>query len=187
MPKSIPPRLMAPTFKLFTAVCLGALLLFGPQVAHAQETAQELPILSRGSLEEIRDKRIAHLMVISSTVIDARDPDRGVADAVRENKQPTRRHGRLYADIAKRLNKYIRKYGSMIGTDNAESADFIIVFNLLRYRRQLYGYYPYGEMYVVVARADEPVRILWKSEKEMLSEDATKRLIDALKLFRREK
>ncbi len=173
--------------RLFQPIIIGALLLLVMQGAYAQETSDEAPILIRGSLEEIRNKRVANLMVISSSVIDARDPDRGVAEAVRERKRVSRRHRRVYAEIAIRLNKYIRKYGSMIGTEKLETADFIIVFNLLRYRRQLYAYYASGEMYVLIDRANEPVRILWKTEKEMLSEDATNRLIDALKLFRRER
>ncbi len=164
-----------------------ALLLLTMHPAYAQETVVEAPVLVRGSLEEIRNKRVAHLMVITSTIIDARDPDRGVAEAVRARKGVPRRHRRVYAEIAQRLNNYIRKYGSMIGSDKADTADFVIVFNLLRYRRMLYAYYPSGELYVVINRADEPVRILWKTEKEMLSEDATKRLIEALRLFRGER
>ncbi len=165
----------------------GALFLFAPQTALAQEAAEDAPILVRGSLEELRNRRVAHVMVINSTVIDVRDPDRGVAEAVRARKEVTRRHRRVYAEIARVLNKYIRKYGSMIGADRAETADYIIVFNLLRYRRQLYAYYPSGEMYIVLDPANEPVRILWKTEKELTAEDAAKRLIEALKLFRRER
>ena len=165
-----------------------ALLFVAAAAAHAQTRAQdEVPIVTRGSLEEIRNLKKAHLMIFSSDVVDVREPESGVARAVRNHKPVTGRQLRVYTEIARRLNKYIRKYGSMVGVTEPESAEFIIAFNLLRYRRILYSLYASGEMYIVINRPDEPVRILWKTEKEMLSEDATTKLLEALKMLRRER
>lgn len=174
------------SFFIRTFLFAGLILLAGI-AAHAQPPEIETPSLIRGTLEEIRDKQRAYLMVISSIVLDAREPDRGVVEAVRQREVPSRRLRRVYPDIARRLNKYIRKYKSMTASDNADTADFLIVFNVLRYHRLLSVTYPAGEMYVIVDRPNEPVRILWKTEKEMIAEDATKRLVDALKKFRRER
>jgi hypothetical protein len=165
-----------------------ALLLVATEAARAQnQTQDDAPLVTRGSLEEIRDKRKARLIVISSDVLDVREPESGLARAVRNYKPETGRQRRVYTEIARRLNGYIRKYGSMIGVTDPASADYIVVFNLLRYRRILYSVYASGEMYIVLDRPNEPIRILWKTEKEMLSDDATTKLLNALKTFRREK
>ena len=164
-----------------------ALLIAAGEVVRAQAKADEPPSVSHGTLEEIRDKRKAHLMIITSDVVDVRSPEAGVAQAVQNYKPETGRQRRVYLDIAKRLNKYIRKYGSMVGVNEPSDAEFLVVFNLLRYRRILYSLYASGEMYVLINRPNQPVRILWKTGKEMLSEDATSKLIEVLKQFRREK
>jgi hypothetical protein len=151
----------------------------------AEGTAR--PAVAHGSLEEVRGRMNARLLVIRPRTVSAGDPALGVADAVRRRATTERRHGRIHNAIAKMLNKYIEKYGSMTATRSVEEADYVVVFNLLQFKRVLNDFYPVGEMYLVAYTEPGPPRVLWKTEKEMFYDDATKNLIKALKQSRGEK
>ena len=127
------------------------------------------------------------LLVISPATVDARDPTAGVVEAIRSGRKVSTRHRRVFNAIAKKLNKYMDKYGSMTAVEDPGEADFFIVFNLLRYRRMLNGFYPYGEMMVIAGRAPAPERVLWKTDREMFVEDAANDMLKAIKASRGEK
>jgi hypothetical protein len=167
------------TSKLLTAL---APLLLAVATSDSQTPQTATPSTIQGSLYEIKEKPRAQLLIIRSAVLDASDPAKGAVDAVRAGQQTERRHRYPYAVIAKKLNDYIRKYGSLTDAEDAEHADYVIVFNLMRYRRILNSIYPSGEMYVISYRPPGPARVLWKTEKEMLAEDAVNSLIRALKI-----
>jgi hypothetical protein len=150
-------------------------------VAQNSVHADAAPLSVPGSLAEIKGKRTARLVVIRPSTIDFNDPSRAAVEAVRSGQITGRRQWYAYAVIAKKLNKYIKKYGTMAGAEDVLKADYVIVFNLLRYRRMLYSYYPSGEMYVISYQDPGPARILWKTGKEMLAEEATSELIRAMK------
>ena len=145
------------------------------------------PRVAYGSLQEVKERMNVRLLVIRPRTVSAGDPSLGVADAVRARATTERRHGRLHNAIARMLNKYIEKYGGMTATMSVEEADYVIVFNLLQFKRVLNDFYPTGEMYLVAYREPGPPRVLWKTEKEMFYDDATKNLIKALKQSRGEK
>ena len=166
------------------AVLVGAVFLLSTQ-ARSQEP-QEDPVpnspLVLGSLSEIRGKRRAHLLVMrSNTVNVGGDPAQVAVDAVRSGMRTERRLRYTFSVIGKKLNKYIRDYQLISGVGDPTQADFVIVFNLLRYRRILNSIYPEGEMYVVSYNAPGLARVLWQTEKQMLAEDAASKLVKALK------
>jgi len=154
----------------------------GKDVAKAESAA-----VTNGTLEELRDKRLVRLLVIRPRTVDAGDPTQGIASAVASGAETNPRLRWTYDLIARRLNKYIRKHRSMTAIPAGIEPDFVIVFNLLRYRVALNGIYPSGEMYVVTYKAPGPPRVHWRTGKEMFEEDATKELLKALKASRGEK
>ena len=166
------------------AVLAGTVFLVSTQ-AWSQLPPQDLVRHSApvsGSLEEIRGRRRAHLLVMRSNTVDASaDPAQVAVDAVRSGMRTERRFRYTFAVIGKKLNKYIRDYQVISGVGDPTQADFVIVFNLLRYRRILNSIYPEGEMYVVSCNPPGPARVLWRTEKQMLAEDATSKLVKALK------
>ena len=129
----------------------------------------------------------ARLLVIRPRTVSAGDPALGVAEAVRKRDVTERRLGRLHNAIAIMLHKYGQKDGSMTAARSPEQADYVVVFNLLQFKRTLNGVYPTGEMYLVAYSEPGPPRVLWKTPKEMFYDDATKNLIKALKQSRGEK
>ena len=181
------PRLCAPLLSLAVICCA----LSRP--ALAQKGGAEAPAdpnragVAYGSLEELKGKRRVRLLVIRPRTVSVADPALVAADAVREGAETDQRYGRVHDAIAKRLNKYINKYRSMEGAPRAEAADYVIVFNLVRFKRVLNTLYPWGEMYVITYREPGPPRVLWKTPKEMFYDDATGDLIKALKRMRGEK
>lgn len=146
------------------------------------------PGVAYGSLQEVRGTMMnARLLVIRPRTVHAGDAALGVTEAVRGRATTERRLSRLHNAIAKMLNKYIEKYGGMTATRSVEEADYVVVFNLLQFKRVLNDIYPTGEMYLVAYREPGPPRVLWKTPKEMFYDDATKNLIKALKQSRGEK
>ena len=170
---------------LFKRLILVAATLLITVPVQPQETArhpnsQSDPVT--GSLDEIRGKRRVHLLVIRSNTVDASgDPAQVAVEAVREGRRTERRFRYTYATIGKKLNKYIREYQGISGVSDPTQADYVIVFNLLRYRRILNSVYPEGEMFVVSYSPPAPARVLWRTEKEMLADDAAAKLVKALK------
>jgi len=151
------------------------------------EGAAESPSVAFGTLEEIRDKRLVRLVVVRPRTVSASDPTQGVLASVTSGAETSPRLRWTHDLIARRLNKYIRKYRSMTAIPPGIEPDFFIVFHLLRYRVVLNAAYPSGEMYVVSYKAPGPPRILWRTPKEMFEEDATKEFLKALKASRGEK
>lgn len=157
-------------------------------ITYAQENAHS--DLVRGSLAEINDLRRFKLVVIRSPVIDVRDTEKSLIAEAYKEEIPSRRLYFPFATIARKLNEYIRKYRSMSAVERIADADYIILFNLLEYRRFLNGAYPYGELFVIVTERDDPprpARIVWQARKVMWAEDAAKDLIKSLKSVRGER
>lgn len=154
--------------------------------AKAEGAGESTPI-TVGTLDEIRSKRLVRLVVVRPRTVSASDPTQGVVAAVTSGAETSPRLRWTHDLIARRLNKYIRKYRSMTAIPPGMEPDYVIVFHLLRYRAVLNGVYPSGEMYVVSYKAPGPPRILWRTQKEMFEEDATNELLKALKASRGEK
>ncbi len=144
----------------------------------------------RNSLNEVRDKRRALLLVFRSNVLDASDGDKAIIDQVlKADPVPKGRQRWVYGQLAKKLNNYIRKYRSLTAASDLEHADFVISFNLIEYRRILNTIYPYGELFVIAKGSPEtqaPPKIVWRSKKILWAADAIGDLIKELKLLRRE-
>ena len=152
-------------------------------------TAQA-PADHSNSLEELRGKRRALLMVFKSRVIDVEDRERALIDDVlRANPTPTGRYRWVYTQIAKKLNKYIHKYKSLTAATELSEADYVIFFNVVEFRRILNTIYPYGELFVIVKGSPEkltPPRVVWRARKVLYAEDAIGDLIKDLKASRGE-
>jgi hypothetical protein len=159
----------------------------------ANITAQEPPLSAKlldGSLSEIKDKQNVYLIVTRNLVVDSRDPARPILEAAYK-KAPT--GGRIYLlaynTIARKLNDYINKHQSATAVYRPASADYIILFNLVRVRVFDRALYPQGEMYVIKnerAEGKQP-RIIWRQHKDIMwAEDAVKSLIKDLKTIRGE-
>src|SRR5919106_1486295 len=94
-----------------------------------------------------------------------------------------------FSAIAQKLNKYIRKYKSLSAAKELSDADYVIYFNVVEFRRILYSYYPYGELFVIVKGSPEklkPPRVVWRTKKMLFAEDAIGDLIKDLKILRGE-
>jgi hypothetical protein len=144
----------------------------------------------RHSLAEVRDKRRALLMVFKSKVISARDRERVIIeDVLKADPQPKGRYKWVYGQLARRLNRYIRKYNSLTAARELADADYVIFFNVVEFRRVLDSIYPYGELFVIVKGSPEsrkPPRVIWRATKMRFAEDAIGDLIKDLKLLRGE-
>src|SRR3954452_9418669 len=114
--------------------------------------AAQTPDLADGnSLAEVRDKRNVLLVVFKSRVIDAGDREGGIIDDVlHADPEPKGRYRWVYSQLAKKLNKYMRKYRSLSAARVLSEADYVIFFNVVEYRRILNTNYPYGELFVIV-------------------------------------
>jgi len=143
-----------------------------------------------GSLMEIRTRRHVLLLVRRSAVIDSRGQARSILNEVyKPDIEPARQYARVYNAIAGKLNKYMHKYRSISAVTDISSAEFIVFFNLLEYRRPLGQPYPYGEMFVILNErsGSRQPRIIWKTRKSPIQvEDAVNELIRDLKATRGE-
>jgi hypothetical protein len=143
-----------------------------------------------GSLNEVRDKRRALLLVFRSGVLDASDNERAIIDQVlKADPQPKGRNQWVYGQLAKKLNAYIRKYQSLTAAHDLSEADYVIYFNLIEYRRILNTIYPYGELFVITKGSPEtekPPRVIWRAKKILWAGDAISNLIKELKSLRGE-
>ena len=143
----------------------------------------------RNSLEEVRAKKRALLLVFRSGVIDTEDNERAVIELALKADPQSKRYRLTYDLIAQRLNRYINKYKSMTAAAQLSDADYIIFFNLLEYRRILNATYPYGELFVIVKgdpSVEQPPRVVWKSKKVQWAGDAVRELIKEFRALRRE-
>jgi len=155
--------------------------------AAAQEPVNEAHV---NSLAELRDKRSALLVVFKSRVIDASDRHSAIIqDVLKADPRPKGRNRWVYAQLAKKLNKYIRKYGSLMAATELAEADYVIFFNVVEFRRVLNTPYPFGELFVIVKGSPEtvtPPRVVWRTKKMLFAEDAISDLIRDLKTMRGE-
>ena len=143
----------------------------------------------RNSLEEVRGKKRALLLVFRSGVIDTGDNERAVIEFAMKADPQSKRYRLTYDTIAQRLNRYINKYKSMSAAKQLSDADYIIFFNLLEYRRILNATYPYGELFVIVKgdpSVQQPPRVIWKSKKVQWAGDAVHDLIKEFRVLRGE-
>ena len=157
-----------------------ALLLCGS--AAAQEPSN--------TLEEVRHKQNALLVVFRSKVIDLENQERAIIDDVlKADPSPRGRYRWVYAQLAKKLNKYIKKYKSLNAATELAEADYVIFFNVVEIRRILNTPYPFGELYVIVKGSPQtrkPPRVVWRAPKVLFAEDAIGELIKDLKNMRGE-
>ena len=142
------------------------------------------------SLDELRHKRIALLVVLRTGIVNASDNERAIIDMVlRADPVPRGRFQWVYGTMSKKLNRYIRRYGSLTAASDLSEAEFVIFFNLLEYRQILDTTYPFGELFVIVKGVPElriPPRVIWRSRKVLESTDAINEFIRELKLLRGE-
>lgn len=143
-----------------------------------------------GSLSELRDKQRGLLVVFKSRVVSVENRERAIIDDVlKADPQPKGRYRLVYNELAKKLNKYIRKYGSVSPAQDLTDAEYVIFFNVVEFRRILNAVYPYGELFVIVKGSPQdlkPPRIVWRAKKVMVSTDAMGELIRDLKTMRGE-
>jgi hypothetical protein len=155
--------------------------------AAAQEPVNEA---HANSLAELRDKRSALLVVFKSRVIDANDRESAIIhDVLKADPHPKGRYRWVYSQLAKKLNKYIRKYGSLSPAQRLSEADYVIFFNVVEFRRVLNTPYPFGELFVIVKGSPEslkPPRVVWRANKMLFAEDAIGAFIRDLKALRGE-
>src|ERR1043166_616130 len=148
------------------------------------------PVAESNSLEEVRDKRSAVLVVFKSRVVDVSDREGAIIDDVlKADPEPKGRYRWVYTQLAKKLNKYIHKYKSLSAASRLSDADYVIFFNVVEFRRILNTAYPYGELFVIVKGSPEklqPPRVVWRAKKILFSEDAIGVFIKNLKALRGE-
>lgn len=189
--------------RLFVSILLLlALCACGAGAARAQEKASDKTTdadgddarIERGTLEEIKNKRSAMILVGRSLSVDARTPAHVSADDVQHALADprARTNSNAYRIIGRKLNKYIRKYESMTSVETRTDAQFFIIFKIMQERRSFIDNQPYsyGKLFIVVPGDGEtrPPRVVWESKGEMmLAEDAADDLIKALKEIRGEK
>ena len=153
-------------------------------------TAAQEPFGNGNSLEEVRDKRNVLLVVFKSRVIDVGDRERAIIeDVLKADPEPKGRYRWVYSQLAKKLNKYMHKYRSLSAATVLSEADYVILFNVVEFRRILNTIYPYGELFVIVKGSPEklkPPRIVWRAKKVLFAEDAIGDLIKDLKALRGE-
>jgi hypothetical protein len=148
------------------------------------------PVVGSNSLEEVRDKHSALLVVFKSRVVDVSDREGAIIDDVlKADPEPKGRYRWVYSQLANKLNKYIRKYRSLSAASRLSDADYVIFFNVVEFRRILNTAYPYGELFVIVKGSPEqlkPPRVVWRARKVLFAEDAIGDLIKDLKALRGE-
>lgn len=169
--------------KVLTPTILVLLLCFSA-------AAQEPDFIIGNSLEEVRDKHSALLVVYKSRVIDAGDREHAIIeDVLKADPKPKGPYRWVYTQLAKKLNKYIHKYKSLSAASGLSEADYVIFFNVVEFRRILNTRYPYGELFVIVKGSPEmlkPPRVVWRAKKVLYAEDAIGDLIKDLKAVRGE-
>lgn len=172
------------------AVAVAPILLLFLLYCPAAAAQEPLGVGSGNSLEEVRDKRNALLVVFKSRVIDVGDRERAIIeDVLKADPEPKGRYRWVYSQLAKKLNKYMHKYKSLSAVTGMSEADYVIFFNVVEFRRILNTAYPYGELFVIVKGSPEqskPPRIVWRARKVLFAEDAIRDLIKDLKAVRGE-
>jgi len=159
-------------------------------LAQPSEAAAEDQNNHVGTIAELRDKQRALLIVFKSRVVDVNNRDRAIIDDVlKADAQPKGRYRFVYNELARKLNKYISKYGSLSPARDLSDAEYVIFFNVVEFRRILNSVYPWGELFVIVKgspQESKPPRIVWRAKKMMVAVDAIDDLVKALKALRGE-
>ena len=173
------------------ALFSSALVLLIYLSAMAQAPGSEGSPVPSNSLAEVRDMRNFLLVVFKSRVLDVSDRERAIIQDVLKADPaiPQGRYRWIYMQLARKLNKYIQKHRSLSAATELAQADYVILFNVVEFRRILYTYYPYGELFVIAKGSPEklkPPRIVWKAKKMLIPEDAIGELIKDLKTARGE-
>ena len=171
------------------------MLLVALLVCPALNRAQQNPVeedasVVTGSLAELRNSRRVVLLVRRSAVVDSRGLAKTILnEAYRTDPDARVRYPWLFNLLARNLNRYMKKYQSITAVKDVSDADFIVLFNLIEYRRPLGFAYPYGEMFVILNKREDgkPPHIVWKTRKSPVwAEDAIKDFIRDLKAVRGE-
>jgi hypothetical protein len=158
---------------------------------HAQNSDVKVQSAHAGnSLAEVRDMHRALLVVFRSRVVDVSGGERAmIEDVLKADPQPRGRFRWVHTQLARKLDKYMRKHGSLVPADGLADADYVIYFNVVEFRRILDTVYPYGELFVIVKGTPEelkPPRVVWRANKVRFAGDAIGELIKELKLIRGE-
>ena len=134
--------------------------------------------------------RVTHIRKTASRPGVASDRDSAIIqDVLKADPHPKGRYRWVYAQLAKKLNKYIRKYESLTAAKELSEADYVIFFNVVEFRRVLNTPYPFGELFVIVKGSPEtltPPRVVWRAKKMLFAEDAISDFIRDLKALRGE-
>lgn len=181
-------------------VCLPKQLRFVPLVllvlascatAAAQSNDKVQTAHAGHSLTELLDKRRVLLVVFRSRVVDVSSSSERaiIEDVLKADPKPRGRFRWVYSQIARKLNKYMDKYGSLTAAEGLADAEYVIYFNVVEFRRILDATYPYGELFVIIKGSPEelkPPRIVWRANKVRFAGDAIGDLIKDLKAVRGE-
>jgi hypothetical protein len=169
--------------------CAAFLVLWASLFTVAQEESAVVNARA-GSLSELRELQRGLLLVFKSRVVNVENRDRAIIDDVlKADPYPEGRYRLVYNELARKLNKYIRKYNSMSPARDLTDAEYVIFFNVVEFRRILNAVYPYGELFVIIKGSPQdlkPPRIVWRAKKVMVSTDALGDLIKDLKNMRGE-
>ena len=170
---------------VFVVLACSVNLLAQPAEAPAEQQNNHV-----GTISELRDKKRAWLVVFKSRVVDAGNADKAIIeDVLKAEAQPRGRYRYVYNELANKLNKYIRKHGSLTSAKSLADAEYVIFFNVVEFRRILNAVYPWGELFVIVKgspQESKPPRIVWRARKMMVGTDAVGDLVNALKTLRGE-
>ena len=173
-------------------VLLGLLVLVSCSAAAAQQNGSAPKTAhATNSLAELVDKRRVLLVVFRSRVVDvSENRERAIIeDVLKADPTPKGRFRWVYNVMARKLNKYMDKYGSLTAAEGLADAEYVIYFNVVEFRRILDTVYPYGELFVIIKGEPEqlkPPRIVWRAKKVQFAGDVIGDLIKDLKTIRGE-
>ena len=174
----------------FACATFVVLLASGTVLGQPEPASVESQNNHVGTISELRDKQRALLVVFRSKVIAVDDADKAIIeDVLKAHPAPRGRYAWVYNDLARKLNKYMSKYGSLSAARDLADAEYVIFFNVVEFRRILNAIYPYGELFVIVKgspQESKPPRIVWRAKKMLVAEDAIRDLIKDLKVLRGE-
>jgi hypothetical protein len=169
---------------------LAALLICQAAIKAQTDATEGDESVVTGSLSELRNSRRVILLVRRSNVVDSRGLAKSILnEAYREEPDARARYPWLYNLLARKLNNYMRRYQSITAVNDVSEADFIVLFNLVEYRRPLGYAYPYGEMFVILNNrtGGKSPQIVWKTRKSPVwAEDAIKDFLKDFKAVRGE-
>ena len=173
-------------------VLLAIFLLASCSAAAAQQNDSQPQTAHAGnSLTELVNKRRVLLVVFRSRIVDvSENRERAIIeDVLKADPKPRGRFRWVYNLMARKLNKYMDKYGSLTAAEGLADAEYVIYFNVVEFRRILDTSYPFGELFVIVKGEPEqlkPPRIVWRAKKISFAGDVIGDLIKDLKVVRGE-